>query len=79
MEIAIRKVGGKGEVVIPEGMRKELGIKKDSRVEFIRTKNGIILLPAKKSFRDLIGLFGDKGIKNPKELDLIAEELMAGV
>ncbi len=78
MDIVIKKLGSRGEVVIPEEMRRELGLKKDSLVEFIRTKNAIIILPAKKKFKDMIGLFGE-GVKNPGELDLIAEELMADV
>jgi len=79
MDIVVKKVGGKGEVVIPERMRKELGLKKDSAVEFILIKNAIMLVPAKKNFKEMVGLFSNKGVKNIRELDIIAKELMAGV
>ncbi|MBU2638484.1 MAG: AbrB/MazE/SpoVT family DNA-binding domain-containing protein [Nanoarchaeota archaeon] len=46
MEFAIAKLSSKGQIVIPERMRKKL--KKGDEMVFIQNKDQIILKPAKK-------------------------------
>ncbi|MBI2583786.1 MAG: AbrB/MazE/SpoVT family DNA-binding domain-containing protein [Candidatus Aenigmarchaeota archaeon] len=79
MEIAVRKLGSKGEVVIPKEIRESLKLEPEDEVEIMPAGRAIMIIPAKRSFRELAGLFGDKGVKNAKELDIIVHELMAGV
>ncbi len=39
-------VGAKGQIVIPAGIRAELGVKAGSRVEFVKTEDGWLFRPA---------------------------------
>ena len=79
MEMTLKKIGKRGEIVIPKNMRKEKGMEVNSRVEVIDLKNGILIVPLKKKLGDLAGLFGDKGVKNVEELDAITHEFFAGM
>ena len=76
MQAIIKKIGRKGEVVIPRNMRKQKGMEANSEIELVPTKNGILLVPLKKKFSDYAGLFGNNGVKNIKELDAITHELL---
>ena len=76
MATFIKKIGSKGELVIPKCMRKAEGLDANTRVRIFRTDGAIIIVPLKKSFRDLAGLFGKGGV-NHKELDDLMFEVMA--
>lgn len=79
MNIYIKRIGNKGELVIPKKIRKQNELKANSKIEIISIKNGILLIPMKEKFSDLAGLFGNRGIRNPKELDAITHELLGGI
>ncbi len=79
MSIAIKKISERGEIVIPKSIREEQGISSDSEIEIISVNGGIMLIPLKKKLGELAGLFGDKGVKNIKDLDLSIHELLAGM
>ncbi len=48
MEIDIGKVGVKGQIVIPQEMRKDLGIHSGKKVLIVEGKNEIIVRPFNK-------------------------------
>ena len=77
--MALKKIGKRGEIVIPKNMRKGKGMEINAKVEIINLKNGILIVPIQKKFGDLAGLFGDKGVKNIKELDAVTHEFFAGM
>ncbi len=79
MEMILKRIGKRGEIVIPKNMRKEKGMEINTKVEVIDLKNGILIVPLKKKLGDLVGLFGDKGVKNIEELDVITHEFFAGM
>jgi len=79
MKAYVKKVGARGEVVIPKSIRNEKGLETNSRLEIIPTKNGILMIPIRKKVSELAGLFGDLGVKNVDELDAITHELLAGI
>jgi AbrB family looped-hinge helix DNA binding protein len=76
MVICIKKMGKRGEVVIPREIREEKGLGPDTRVEIISTKNAILLIPLENSLSDLAGLFGNKGVGDIEELDAIMHEIL---
>lgn len=79
MATATKIIGNKGELVIPKSLRKEAGIKPRQKVEIIPTRNGLLIVPLRKKLSDFAGLFGNKGVKNIKELDAAIHELLAGI
>ena len=79
MTLYIKKVGEKGEIVIPKIIRKQKGLEVNSKIEILPTKNGILLIPIKRKFSELAGLFGNKGVKDIEELDATTHELLSGM
>lgn len=79
MESSTKTIGSKGEIVIPQKMRDELGIKNNSKVQIITTKSGILIIPLKKSFKEISNTFEKTKINNLKEIEDISFELMAGI
>jgi AbrB family looped-hinge helix DNA binding protein len=79
MSLYIKKIGEKGEIVIPKIIRRQKGLEVNSKIEIIPTKNGILIMPIKKKFGELAGLFGKKGVKDIEELDAITHELLSGM
>ena len=79
MKMSVKRISNKGEIVIPKSIREEKGLKINSKVEVISTKNAIIIMPLKKKIRELAGLFGEKGIKNQKDLDAVTFDLLSGM
>lgn len=71
-----KRIGHKGELVIPKDIREQLGLKPNSKVEIILTNGGVLVVPLNKRLSDFRGLFSDKGVKNIKKLDILAQELM---
>lgn len=79
MDVSVKRIGSKGEIIIPKSIRKEKGLETSSKLEIIPTKDCILLIPIKEKLRDLAGLFGEKGVKNIKNLDAITHELLSGM
>lgn len=77
MEALTKKIGNKGELVIPKKIRKQFGLKPDSKVEIFSLKDRIILVPIKRNFKELAGIFGKH--KKIKDLDIITEEYLGGM
>ena len=76
MKMSTKRIGYKGELVIPKNIRQQQGLKPNSKVEIISTSNGILLVPLTKKLSDFKGLFGSKGVKDIKKLDILAQDLM---
>lgn len=79
MEISIKQIGNKGEIVIPKRMRERNGMHVNTKVEIIGIKDGVLIVSLKKKLGDLAGMFGNKGIKEIGELDAVAHEFLAGM
>lgn len=82
MEIA--KVSAKGQLTIPAGLRKKLGLKRGSRVTIIQKENGFrVKLLNKKYFEEMVGVLGKKGellrgLLRERKLDRIREDRRFG-
>jgi AbrB family looped-hinge helix DNA binding protein len=58
-----QRVGAKGQVVIPKGIRDELGLKPGSEVDFERDGDGVRILPAGvAATRGLRGRYASSGM-----------------
>jgi len=79
MVTTVKKIGNKGEIVIPKEIREEIGLEPNNKVEIVSTKDRIVIIPLVKDVRELAGLFGRKKIKDMGELDRTIDELMAGI
>ncbi len=57
LEVGFRRVTSKGQVTIPEVMRKRYNITMQTRLEFVPSSEGILLKPATEvgSFKELAG------------------------
>jgi len=57
LEKGFRRITSKGQVTIPETMRKRYSITMRTRLEFVPSSDGILLRPAKEegSFKELAG------------------------
>jgi AbrB family looped-hinge helix DNA binding protein len=56
----LAKVTSKGQVTIPNDIRKKLGIRKDDKVDFILEGGRVILVPV-KTLKDLRGAVMARG------------------
>jgi AbrB family looped-hinge helix DNA binding protein len=79
MESTTKTIGSKGEIVIPLRIREENGLKTNSKVQIISTKSGILIIPLKKTFKELSQIFDKSKMNNLKEIEDISFELMAGI
>ncbi len=53
---------GKGQIIVPARIRRELGIRKDLKISFIEQKGKLIIHPLNRSyFKCLAGILGTKG------------------
>jgi AbrB family looped-hinge helix DNA binding protein len=58
-----QRVGAKGQVVIPKGIRDELGLQPGSEVDFERDRDGVRILPAgAAATRGLRGRYASSGM-----------------
>ena len=73
-----KRVGNKGEILIPKNVREAIGIKPRQKVEIISSKNGLFIVPLVNDIKELRGLFGKEGIKNLNKVEDIMLEIMAG-
>lgn len=79
MEFMRKKLGQRGEIVLPKEWREELGLLPESEVEINKTGSGLVIIePVKKDFRHLAGLFKTKTskIKDPEKFEVDILELM---
>jgi AbrB family looped-hinge helix DNA binding protein len=79
MESTTKTIGSKGEIVIPLKIREENNLKVNSKVQIISTKSGVLIIPLKKTFKELSQIFDKSKINNFKKIDDISFELMAGI
>ncbi|MFI5014670.1 MAG: AbrB/MazE/SpoVT family DNA-binding domain-containing protein [Hyphomicrobiales bacterium] len=56
--MATSTVSTKGQIVIPAGIRAELGVEPGTRIEFVRTDDGWLIKPATLPMAALKGLLG---------------------
>jgi len=61
--MSIAKVSSKGQIVIPEDIRKKLGLEKGSIVKVALDGNKIVLMPAVEPPKDAIVSGGPKVVK----------------
>jgi AbrB family looped-hinge helix DNA binding protein len=63
-------VEAKGRVVIPAGVRRQLGIKPGTELEIDLREGGILMRPRRKvSAKDLLGIAGKKERVNLEEVE----------
>ena len=57
MQTGFRRITSKGQVTIPEMMRKRYNITMQTKLEFVPSSEGILVRPAKEegSFKELAG------------------------
>jgi AbrB family looped-hinge helix DNA binding protein len=76
MTTASKKMGDRGEIVIPKRIREEAGIDRGSTVEIVPLHKSILIIPVRK-LSETAGLFKDMKTKNLKELDSAYFEYMS--
>jgi len=56
-QMGMRRITSKGQVTIPDVMRKQYNITLQTKLEFLPTREGILLRPAREegSFKELAG------------------------
>jgi bifunctional DNA-binding transcriptional regulator/antitoxin component of YhaV-PrlF toxin-antitoxin module len=64
-----KRIGYRGEIVIPKRVRELAGFTTRTEVVFFPVDNGIMMIPVRKSLSELSGLFSDLKTKNSKKLD----------
>ncbi|MFH1916184.1 MAG: AbrB/MazE/SpoVT family DNA-binding domain-containing protein [Nanoarchaeota archaeon] len=64
-----KRIGARGEVVIPKDVRERAGLTSNTEVVFFPVENGVMMVPVRKSLSELAGLFSDFKIKNRKKLE----------
>lgn len=70
MSMATAKVTSKGQITIPLDVRKALGLKAGSRVEFVAQTDGSYeMLPATRSIKDLKGVVHTRRTVSIGEMD----------
>ncbi len=78
MESVTKKIGDRGEIVLPKKLRQHFGMQKDDEVEIIATSSGILIVPLVKDLKKLAGICGTGGMGDEKELDATIDALFAG-
>ena len=78
MKQVIKRMGKRGEIVIPKDMRKELNLKPKEQVIIQSFQMGLLILPRKKRVKDLIGIIKTKH-KLTREDELLGEFLLGGL
>lgn len=74
MQIIEKKLGSKGEVVLPKSVRQVSNIKPGEKVVIEVLENGqIIIMPKKKNLSKLIGSFEPKHKVNWKRVEELGE------
>jgi AbrB family looped-hinge helix DNA binding protein len=54
-------VTSKGQITIPQPVRRRLGLKTGDRVEFVYRQDGVVLRPKRLPFEKLRGILRDLG------------------
>ena len=75
----IKRIGNRGEIVLPKKIRSENKLFPKRKVEIIGTKQGILIVPLVSNLSELKGLFGKEGIKDLNKIeemmfDILSEE-----
>jgi len=70
-DTTVVEVGPKGRVVIPAGIRRELGITEGSQLVAVVEEGGVLLLPRDEVKRRLRAIFA--GVEDSLASELIAE------
>jgi AbrB family looped-hinge helix DNA binding protein len=83
MQPQIARVQEKGQVTIPQDIRKKLNLKKGDLVTFLETKEGVLIVPAEitvtKALDEIGKAIAEKGIDLEEAIELgreIREELI---
>lgn len=67
-------ITSKGQVTIPKPVRDALGLETGDRIEFVRTEQGFLVVPAKSDLRSLRGMF-----KGRRSKPATIEEMKAAI
>lgn len=70
----IGKVGSKGELFPPKNIRIELGLEPNTKIEYIVTSNGYLLVKKIHSIKELLQQPTIKKIRN-EEIESTSEEM----
>lgn len=73
-----KKMGSRGEIVIPRRLREKFGLKPNKIVDLVETADGLLISTSQKKISDFKGILGKSKI-DMTELDLITEEYMGGL
>ena len=76
MTSASKKIGDRGEIVIPKNIREKVGLKEGCPIEIVQLNNSILIIPVKK-LSETAGLFKHHRKTNIKELDMAYFEYMS--
>ena len=77
MVICMKRMGNRGEIVIPKKMREEKGFEIDGEVSIVPTKRGVLLIPASgKKAEDFVGIFGKHKIGDLDKLNREVDAFM---
>jgi AbrB family looped-hinge helix DNA binding protein len=70
----ITKVGRKGQIAVPKGIRQGFGIEEEDSIAFVRRGKEIILQPLT---RTLLDLRGSVAVSEPQEFAAIRHQVLA--
>ena len=70
----ITKVGRKGQITVPKGIRQCLGIEEGDRIAFVRRGKEVILQPLTCT---LLDLRGSVAVSDPQDFDAIRRQVFA--
>ena len=73
--MASATVTSKGQITIPAPVRKELGLKAGTRVEFVKIANGqYAIRPATISIKSMKGMFRGRGTATIEDMNRVIAE-----
>ena len=74
MVTEIKQLSDKCEFVIPKSIREECGFEPKNKIRMTSTKHGMLVVPVKKSFKDIIGRLNSD--LTTEELEEITQEIL---
>lgn len=69
------KVGEKGQITIPKHLRERFGLQKDSEVELIPEKDGILIQKRTRGVHPVDRMYGIAKLKYADSVDEYIEEI----
>ncbi len=70
----ITKVGRRGQITIPQEVRRWLNVDEQDRVAFVRLGNTVVLLPLT---RTLLDMRGSIPVEGPQNFDSVRQQILS--